>query len=291
MNTHDETSLNQTPKSNNHDFPLSVIPVSSQKIPYKKWEQFQKEIPMVAYWYTHYINQGTVGIVCGKISLNAEIIDIDVKNDPYKTIWEDYKALIPVSLLSRLIIQTTPNHGFHLIYRCPDAVIEPNQKLALHTNKAVIIETRGEGGYFCTNTINNKVLQGTFDLRNLNVDIPIITPEERNQLLEIARSLTRYIEKKSKKPCTYSVPAINSFNEQYNIIELFEKHDWEVVKEDNEKVYLRRDGSMASHSGYYFRETKTFFCFSTSTEFVPSKPYNNFQLLQALVENTRMSFS
>ena len=216
------------------------------------------------------------------MSTNSEIIDIDVKNDPTKTIWEDYKALIPKELFDKLIVQTTPNQGFHLIYRCPDATIEKNQKLALHTDQKVIIETRGEGGYFCTHTINNKVLQGTFDLRNLNVDILVITPQERSQLLEIARSLTRYLPKKPQKAFSYSIKAINDFNEQFNVIEVFEKHDWQVVKDDGEKIYLLRSGSLASHSGYYFKDTKTFFCFSTSTEFAAGKPYNNFQVLQVL---------
>jgi hypothetical protein len=282
MNTQYETAVLQTPLKTNDDFPLSIIPVSSQKIPFKKWEQFQREIPPVNYWHTHYVTQGTVGIVCGNISGNVEIIDVDVKNDPLKTIWDEYVKLIPEHLYKRLLVQTTPNNGYHLIYRCPEAVIEPNQKLALHTDKAVIIETRGEGGYFCTSTINNKVLQGTFDLRNFNVEIPVITPQERIQLLEIARSLTRYLQTKAEKEYHYSIPAINSFNEQYNIIPLFEKYDWQVVKEDGERVYLLRNGSLATHSGYYFKDSKTFFCFSTSTEFKAGKPYNHFQVLQAL---------
>ncbi len=52
------------------------------------------------------------------------------------------------------------------------------------------------------------------------------------------------------------------------------------MNEDDEKYYLLRSGSSAAHSGYYFRDTNTFFCFSTSTGFKPEKPYNNFQILQ-----------
>jgi hypothetical protein len=282
MSTEFETLEKQTPISKITEFPLSIIHVSSKKMPYKPWTEYQSKVAPIEGWHPHYLKQGYVGIICGAVSGSVEIIDIDVKNDPNKTIWDEYKALIPASLLSRLIIQNTVNDGYHLAYRCPEATIDKNQKLAKHTNEEVLIETRGEGGYFCTHSIDYKVIQGTFDLANLNVDIPVITPQERNQLLEIARSLTRDIQKQPKKPFSYSITAINNFNEQFNIIELFTKHDWALVKEDDEKVYLKRNGSLATHSGYYFKDTKTFFCFSTSTEFIAGKPYNNFQVLQVL---------
>ena len=270
-------------------FGLSIIPVSSQKIPFKSWVEYQTKIAPIAEWHTHYCNQGTVGIITGKVSGNLEIVDIDVKNDPKGTIMDEYRALIPSDLYSRLIVQTTPNKGFHLIYRCPDVIIEGNQKLALHTNEDVIIETRGEGGYFCTSTINNKILQGTFNLQNLDVSLPIITPAERDFLLETARSLARYFptitdgkSSKNDKPFVYAEPAINDFNNKYHIIDLFVKRGWSVTNEDNEKYYLLRNGSQAAHSGYYFKDSKTFFCFSTSTGFKTEKPYNNFQILQVL---------
>ncbi len=137
-NNQDYSSLN---------FGLSVIPVHSNKIPaLKKWKQYQSVVAPVELWHPHYIRQGTVGIITGMISENIECLDVDVKNDPTGRIWEDYKLLIPPDLLARLIIQTTPNKGYHLVYRCPDAIIGGNQKLALHTDQSVILETRGEGG-------------------------------------------------------------------------------------------------------------------------------------------------
>jgi predicted P-loop ATPase len=267
---------------------LSIIPVASNKIPFKPWGEYQTKISPISYWHSHYLNQGTIGIITGKISGNLECIDIDIKNDPQKTIIKEYSNLISKELLSRLIIQSTPNGGQHYIYRCPEAMIDKNLKLALHSDKTVILETRGEGGYFCTSKVNNKILQGKFNLSNLEVDIPVITTEERDFLLETARSLTRYIPRQSEKiskndkPFVYSEPAINEFNDKYSIIDLFLKHNWSVVKEDQEKYFLLREGSSAQHSGYYNKDSKTFTCFSTSTDFKPEKPYNNFQILQTL---------
>jgi len=213
-----------------------------------------------------------------------ECLDIDVKNDPQKTIMTEFSDRIPDDLLSRLLIQSTPNNGFHIIYRCPDATIDKNLKLALHQDKAVIIETRGEAGYFCTSKTSNDILQGVFNLETLDVGIPEITADEREFLLETARSLSRYFPRnqKNENQFKYSEPAINEFNQEFNVLELFEKHNWSVVKQDDEKVYLLRPGSTAQHSGYYFKATKTFYCFSTSTGFKTEKPYNHFQVLQVL---------
>lgn len=269
------------------EFGLSIIPVAANKKPIiKSWSEYQSKIAPISLWHSHYINQGTIGIITGKVSGNLECIDIDKKNDPQNIIITEYTNLIPNNLLRRLITQSTPSGGLHFIYRCPEATIDKNLKLALHSDKAVIIETRGEGGYFCTSKVNNTIMRGIFDLENLHVEIPIITVEERNFLLDTARSLSRYFPmretSKNGEQFVYSESAINDFNDKYLIVELFQKHGWSIVKEDDKKIYLLRNGSTAAHSGYYFKDSKTFFCFSTSTEFQPEKPYNHFQVLQVL---------
>lgn len=284
---HETTNHVVKSESDSEEFGLSIIPVGKNKQPFRPWAEYQSNIAPISLWHSHFINQGTVGIIAGKISGNLECIDIDLKNDPQKSIITEFNALIPDELLSRLLIQSTPSGGLHYIYRCPEADIDNNLKLALHSDRAVILETRGEGGYFCTSKSNNKILRGLLDLESLKVDIPLITPAERNFLLESARGLTRYFptpetDTKNGKAFSYKEPAINEFNDKYNLLELFTKHGWSTVNEDDEKYYLLRDGSNASHSGYYFKATKTFFCFSTSTEFKSEKPYNHFQVLQVL---------
>lgn len=266
---------------------LSIIPVSSKKSPFNPWTEYQTKIADISVWHSHYVNQGTVGVITGKISGNLECIDIDLKNDPNNTIITEFNELIPDELLARLLIQSTPSGGLHYIYRCSDAVIDKNLKLAHHTDKAVILETRGEGGYFCTSKINNQIIRGVFNLETLEVEIPIISADERELLLNSARSLNRYFptgntKSKNNETFVYSEPAINEFNHKYCALDLFTKHGWSVTDEDDEKYYLLRNGSTASHSGYYFKDSKTFFCFSSSTDFKTEKPYNNFQILQVL---------
>jgi len=109
-------------------------------------------------------------------------------------------------------------------------------------------------------------LQGKFDLANLDVEIPIITPNERDFLLETARSLNRYFPSshtasKNDKQFVYSETAINDFNNNYDIIELFTKHGWTVVKEDDESFICF--GTVLPHNilGTIIRLGKTFTCF------------------------------
>lgn len=272
-------------KIDSNKIDLSIIPVSKDKIPFSEWKNHQKTIAPLEEWQSHYKQDGFVGIITGAVSQNLEVIDIDLKNDPNHRIARDYFKQIPDALRTKLIIVKTINSGYHVIYRCPGVVIEGNQKLALHTNGEVIIETRGEGGYICSNKTKYKTVQGIFDLENLKFDIPVITKEEREFLLETARSLTRYFKavntESNSKPFVYNEAAINQFNSEVNI-EAFLRNDWQITQEDDEKFYLLRNGSFASHSGYYFKETRVFYCFSTSTAFIANKPYNNFQVLQVL---------
>ncbi len=260
-------------------FGLSVIRTSKEKKPFDKWTQYKDVENPIESWYEHFLKGGYIGIICGKVSGNLEVLDFDLKNDPDKSIFDEFVKLVPESLISRLVCQTTMNGGYHLIYRCSE-IASGNQKLAHSSDGEVIIETRGEGGYFCHHKSNYLVKNGVFDMENLVYEIPVITESEHELLLTAARSLNRKVEKKTYG--SYKDNAINRFNEEYNILDLFEKNGWEIVKEDDDKVSLNRPNSTSVHSGYYYKDTKSFICFSSSTDFEPSKPYNHYQVLQVL---------
>jgi predicted P-loop ATPase len=271
----------QTGEGSGEPLRLSIIPVSTQKTPYKPWKQYQAEYAPYRDWREHYCNGGYVGIICGEVSDHLEAIDIDLKNDPQKTIWEEYKKLIPDVLFQKLLIQTTPNDGYHIIYRCPRTEIDKNQKLAHSKEGEVILETRGEGGYFCTHLRDYQAIQGRFHLAQFQIQIPEITPEERETLLDLARSLDRK-PWRSRSTFQYSEPAIEKFNAEIDLIPLMEEHDWAVYDEDDQKVRLARPGSSAPYSGYYLKKDKVFICFSTSTQFKTEQAYNHFQVLKIL---------
>lgn len=260
---------------------LSIIEVNKNKIPKGSWKEFQTKESPVENWYNHYLNDGYVGIITGNISKNLEVVDIDAKNDPTNKIIDDYRNQIPNELFAKLQVVKTPNGGLHFRYRCPNVKIEENQILAKHTDGAVLIETRGEGGYICHHSSDYQLIQGEFDLARMQFSIPEITPEERELLLTVARSLDRKVSL-TKESFKYKEVAINKFNEEYDGLGLLTKNGWSIVEENTERTLLLRPGSMAHHSGAYFTKSKVFFCFSTSTVFNVGKPYNNYQLLQAV---------
>lgn len=201
---------------------LSVIPVNSNKKPaVQKWAQYQKERmePEVArqVWKDYY----GVALIGGEVSGGLECIDVDCKYDITGKLWESfYAGLCGLSCFHKLVIATTQNKGYHVFYRCSE--VAGNQKLAerlpceadlikenaklteenakaspdkqkpLHTSvktlpNKVLIETRGEGGYFLVYPSKGyELLDGVdsmFDtLRHA------ITPEERQQLFDLAIS-------------------------------------------------------------------------------------------------------
>jgi len=76
-------------------------------------------------------NCQAVGLVCGKVSGNVEVLDIDLKYDLTGTLNQRFKKLIgqlDKDLLSKMVVQKTVSGGYHFIYRC--SFIEGNQRLA-----------------------------------------------------------------------------------------------------------------------------------------------------------------
>lgn len=144
-----------------------------------------------------YVNAEGIGIICGEISGGLECLDFDNHFGDAKDILTQFiNELKELYLEKKFPIEETLNGGYHLIYRC--SKIGGNQKLAQKpkfdekTNKFkpdCVIETRGEGGYFVSAPTN-----GYKWVRNSIDDIPTITPEERNRMIEVAKSFNTWYE-------------------------------------------------------------------------------------------------
>lgn len=198
---------------------LSVIRVNlDSKKPEETWAAFQQTIvsEQAIQGWTFKHNTG-IAIICGKVSGNLEVIDIDQKYcaegerpllDRFK---EELEKRSP-NLFPKLVHETSQNGGHHLIYCCD--VIGGNVKLAtrsttdkekkeyitkrkiLEPDKTAVppqalslFETRGEGGYFiCHPSPAYTLKQGSF------TNIPRITPEERAILFECASLFNSYVE-------------------------------------------------------------------------------------------------
>lgn len=167
------------------DAGLACLPTGPDKMPAipkgSTWKGGWKSLP-------EYESAHGIGIICGKSSGNLECLDFDNTFGDIKEIFADFGEIQDVKEIwdkYDFPIQKTPRGGFHLYYRCD--LIEGNQKLAERINpegkKGVMIETRGEGGYFCADpTPGYKIIYGK------SVEPPIITAEDRIILLSACRS-------------------------------------------------------------------------------------------------------
>lgn len=103
---------------------LKFMPVTEAKRPIVKGWQASTEKHDLS-------NCLGVGLVCGRLSGNIEVIDVDEKYSLDGELFNKYKRLVHEAdntLLEKLLVQKTVNNGYHLIYRCQ--TISGNLKLA-----------------------------------------------------------------------------------------------------------------------------------------------------------------
>lgn len=271
---------------------VSIMPVGLDKRPAVEWKSLMKkkaDTESVIQWFKN--PEALLGIICGKVSGGLEVIDVDLKYDLTGELLSQYQELIRNSdpdLLDKLLVQTTVNLGYHMIYRC--SKIEGNQKLAQretipqerktdHDKTRVLIETRGEGGYIvgCP-TEGYEVVQGSFD------NIPTLTPDERDLLLSAARACNLYEPKHQKKENHVGVSHsqvgdVTPFDDydskvsHHQVIDLLQHHGWRVDHQIGEEYYLTRPGKDKGISATYNHVPDRLFMFTSSTQFDPGKIY------------------
>jgi putative DNA primase/helicase len=186
---------------------ISIIPIrtdGSKRPAINSWTPEQKTIPCLDQ-VQDWIASGPCGLaaVCGKVSGSLELLDFDdfALFEPWKAIVDD---ILP-GLVDRLTQNRTPAPGMHVPYRC--SVIAGNTKLARKpvtdpgTGKIipeVMIETRGEGGYFlvpgCPPTCHETGGLYEHVCGPPLTHVAVIRPEEREVLWRAARSFDRWVE-------------------------------------------------------------------------------------------------
>jgi hypothetical protein len=285
---------------------LSIIPLKSDKSPaVANWKPFQSErmqpdkIP--SFFQGEMVE--AIGIICGEISGNLEVIDVDCKYDNTGSLWNDLKGLICDNLpdvYDRLVIASTKNKGYHIYYKCE--VIEGNQKFANRETTAeerdlnplekvkVLIESRGEGGYVVAAPSQGyRFIQGKTDL------IPTISKDDRECLLAICRSfdtLPQPLEiTHHRQPEAVQFEGISTFDDYQNkgdIVSLMESHGFTVVKQSGDRIHLKRPGTTDSKQSGNI-QNGLYYNFSTSTQFEAGRAYNIVQVYSILECNGDMS--
>jgi len=265
---------------------LSVIPTKDDKTPATTWKPYQSKIMKADEVETLFVGAKGLGIICGAISGNLEVIDVDIKHDLTGSLWDDFNSLLQDNLpeiYNSLVIAQTKSGGYHIYYRCSS--IGGNAKLANNTNKEVLIETRGQGGYVIAYpTPGYTYIQG--EPKN----IATITAKEREIIFNIAKSLNELDEPEIKLPTTSAknnnftgLTPFDDYNQKGDVVELLVSKGWKEVNRKGQRINLLRPGSTDSKtSGNFHIEKRTLRVFSTSTEFNTDKAYSPAQVFTLL---------
>lgn len=267
---------------------LSVISTNDIKKAVIAWKPYQQNIPTdseLSYMFGHPNTKG-LAIICGQVSGNLEVIDVDCK---YGISFEDYKKRIledNAELYKKLYIISTKTKGYHIYYRCE--YIEGNKKLAQRhptedeksanpmSGPMVLIETRGEAGYVIAPPSEGyEIIQGQ--------EIPVLDIQERDLLLSIARSFNQVLEMVKQPNIPHNNDKItiwDDFNKRGDVVALLQNHGWQIVKRQSDKILFKRPGdTKAISSAVLFtdREPNIFYPHTTSTSF-ENKGYTPFMV-------------
>jgi archaellum biogenesis ATPase FlaH len=177
-----------------------------------------------------------------------EVLDFDAKHYPKdRDFYEDWKAALILagheSLLAKLtLLIKTPSGGWHVPYRCLDGV-GGNTKLALalvHEDipPQEVIETRGNGGYVVAwPSPGYSLASGSWG------QIPVVSGEERDALLSVARSLSET----NDRPYTHDGPREarrpgDDFARTHSWADVLGPHGWALARETAGEGYWTRPG-------------------------------------------------
>ena len=293
QNVKDE--LHQTKQSLNRDFllsvsfslreqGLSVVPVRANKHPaIDTWKQYQKRL-MTDGELRRYFTASTQGIaiVCGQVSSGGlEVMDFDYKvpgkvTCAYNAFSDAVRRERP-KLFDRLVINTTQNGGYHLLYICTETAIlgnKPGLAKAEYqadgkTKTTTLIETKGEGGYaVAPPTPGYRTIQGSL------TNIPTISADDRFYLEVTARQFNQVEHKEKVQPSAKlrmvrpdgEQKAGDLYNQTDEYRELLTRHKWTLEKAFGTQERWLRPGSDSDSSATFHTDIRLFNVFTPNAE-------------------------
>ena len=250
-----------------------------------KWEQITPTEHDIKRWFGNG-KEHAIGV------RDVEGLDFDNKGQPDADTllreWSDLCQQLSPGLPKRLLLEKTPSGGYHLVWRCE--AIQGNQKLATRPptsaelaasprlTSVTLIETRGKGGQFqVAPSPGYELLRGDW------AALPIITPAERQIILDCARALTRADRRTIDlvQRSTGDRPG-DLYNRDHAdaALKLLEQAGWSVVRDRGDALYLTRPGKdhgVSATFGYVAPGVLYVFS-SNAAPFEPNRAYGPFAI-------------
>lgn len=253
---------------------LSLIRLRDDKKPIGLWGEYQKQRVTEASFF----EDDNIGVVCGEISGNLLVIDVDIKYDLTYNLYNELIDLINTTdetIIPKICINRTKNGGYHLIFRCekkPIGNIKLASRLATEEEQIkgdkvkCLIETRGEGGYIC-----HPPMKG---YTHLSGKINILTEDQVSIILDCCKSFNQIespvkeykLELSNKN--NYLTSPFQDYDDRGDCISELKKHGWIEVFSRHDRIFFKRPGeTSAKTSANYHIEKKRLKVFSSSTVF------------------------
>lgn len=278
---------------------LCVLPASlADKRPaIGAWKDYQQRLPTsseVEAWFAN-AHAGCC-LVCGSVSGNLELLDFDCAGEAFSA-WSDMVGREAPGLVDRLVVETSPSGGWHVVYRCaepvcgnlklaqrregldgPDEVVRFGKRMKPRADQAgrwhivqTLIETRGEGGLFlCAPTTGYQLVQSAFTA------LPTLTMNERDVLLRCAAALNAILPAPiDPQPVSPSGERPgDDFNRRADFPALLQHHGWTLIQDGANQRWCR-PGKTNSTSATL--KDGVFYVFSSNAApFEPSRGYSPF---------------
>ena len=283
---------------------ISVVPVAtdgSKRPGVASWKEFQDRRPTTDELMRWFTDAEGVGVICGKVSGNLEMLELEGRAVADKMHLEIKELAINSGLgdiwdrLNNGYVEMTPSGGLHWLYRI-DGEVPGNTKLARRPGENggidVLAETRGEGGFVIVAPTNGNCHPsgGKWEmLAGSPSSIPTLTVAERNQLHSLFSTFDAIPKQEhiteDLKPKNDGLTPGDDYNNKVSWDQILEPLGWTRVFTNKSGVTSwRRPGKSEGISATTnHADTDKLYVFSSSTIFEPQRSYSKFAVF-ALVE-------
>jgi hypothetical protein len=265
---------------------LSVLPCGENKRPVRgEWASLQTSPMPLENTEAEFRNAEYIAVITGQVSGNLEGIDFDNHDQGIEKHYNDWK-LENAEIFAKydIYIEKTKRGGFHVLYRIDSEEIYNTRVLARWETKETMIETKAEGGYFIVApSAGYTRVSGDLTL------IPTIRPDERDQLIQSARKLTKLAQTTDEASAEnehheFTDPiSWYNWNKSTYSKNLLMDEGWSKTVDKNKVEYWSKPGTKNDTHATWGHKYNALYVFSTSA--LPFKNecyYTPFQILVML---------